>query len=63
LKKLYGIDHYTTAHAYLHLGLFYFGAQLYKKAEKYLLKSLYLKSLIGGEAVIFLDPIPYNSPL
>ena len=50
-KKIFGDDHYQTTHAYLHPGLFYFGAQLYKKAEKYLMKSLYFKFLIGGEAV------------
>ena len=34
----------------MYLGLFYFGAKLYEKAAKYMLKSLYLQNLIGGEA-------------
>lgn len=50
LKKLYGNDHYLTAQNYLHLGLYYFGAKLFSKAEKYLKKALYYKSMVGGSS-------------
>lgn len=52
LKKLFGLDHYYTVQAISNLGLFFFSLKIYDKAFKYLLRSLYLINLIGGESVI-----------
>jgi hypothetical protein len=52
-EKVYGIDHYLTIYALNHLGLFFYAAKFYDKAAKYLMKCIYLLSLVGGEAVKF----------
>lgn len=62
-KKLYGMDHYQTAHAYLHLGVYFMGAQIYDKAQKYLMKALFLKQVIGGESYPDLQMVMMNLSL
>jgi hypothetical protein len=47
---LYGLDHTLTAGAITNLAFYHFGIKNHKEAFNYMLHSLYLYSILGGDA-------------